>query len=445
MPAMKKLLLLLALLLPSLASAQLVSQGNEQVISYSGATAFILSNTPVNPNLLTNTGLNTFIMNINPPSNALRLFITNDTANACNSGLTVSVASTGNSSLNSFNSTPAAWQSVQVQIGSSAFGNSQPVVLPANGTVALTTTPIVATKVAVFIVLTSGCNTTNIDVQAVFGTFSSPNAFVQGPVPQGTTYVGFNPLVVAGIDGNSGLVNTMYVENPGVLQNPRPGLAIGNAGNVIPGVAGGYGNVLTYPNSIGNGGPLVVYLTGQNSNGGSSDAPVIPNGSVSGATSNITCTTIYSCPGLFVGDMGFQGGVPNPNTASAGTVAMGNMSAGGGPEVQTCRVDVIQQFVSGTAATMDVYFQDSPDGNVAATRWTDRIHFPQATTATTTLTGSWATLSGSQATTAVTTYTNGTLAASSLVQGGIQKFMRFLVVLAGTAPTFNLEYSINCK
>lgn len=421
--------------------AQLTSKGKEQIVSYSGNTAAILNNKPVNPNLLTNTGTNTFIMNVNPPANAVRIYVSNETANACNN-LTLSIASTGNNFFNSFNSFTFAWQTVQVA-GTGAFAASQALTLPANGTVAITSQPIIGNKIAIFLVLSAGCATTNVDMQAVFGSFSPPNSFVQGPVAPGASYTGFNPVVIGGVD-LSGNVQNLTAYTPAGSGNAGPGLGIGEGNAPLPLANNNASTRTDWPNGQTNGGPLAVGLMGvAPALSGWTIIPVMTN-----STTAVCNTTSFGCPGLYVADAGLVTFSSQSVGSGTNTFLLAQDDLANGSVVQTCRIDASITNTAGTTPTLDLYIQDSPNN----TNWTDRVHFPQVTTGTQRL---WTTLSGSQPQSsnsaavntlqAITTYTDATLAANTVLQGSIGKYIRMKTVAAGTSPAYTVRVDLNCK
>jgi hypothetical protein len=442
---MKRLFQLLACLalfaLP--ARAQLTSQGNEQVISYSGAVANILNSFPVNPGLLTTTGTNTFIMSVNPASNSLRLYITNDTVNAC-ANITVSVASTGNAALNSFNSTPGAWQSVLLQAGSTpGFASSQSINLPASGTIAFTSAPIVGTRIALFIVLSGGCATTSVDANVVFGTFTATSPNVQGIVPAGQSGLSENPLVCGGIDASNNVQFCgAFTKSFGPGQPQTNGLAIG-----APGQSSGAEYVgIDMPN--GGGGPLGITQFAVLGNGPASsyvtgnEAPVIQTGNNLGNNfNNLACNTQGNgCPGLETADSGFIIKQTVAPVTTNSTTNVGNVDQGRGSEFQTCRLDLNTHNNSGTTPTLDVYVQDSAD-NV---NFTDRVHFPQATTTDQKI---YATVSAFNlgAGSTPTLYQDAALAVNTIAQGAWAANIRLKFVVSGTGPSYNVTFWMNCK
>jgi hypothetical protein len=160
-------LLAASLLVPRGTLAQIASTGNEINVSYGGYTAVVLQNSPVNPILLSSGGTNEFIINISPnPNVTARVYITNQTANACNN-LTISFASSANSQISSFNQFPQDWLQVPIVTSQGAQVNSLPLALAANQSITITTLPIFGNKLVIFLPLSSGCATTNIDMQVI--------------------------------------------------------------------------------------------------------------------------------------------------------------------------------------------------------------------------------------------------------------------------------------
>jgi hypothetical protein len=170
----RKIFWLLALLLVAVpASAQLVSTGGETTVFFSPPAAQVLTNSPVNPNLLVNAGNNEFIFDTHSIPNAIaNVYVTNDTANPCNN-LTVTFAASG-APVNSFNTSPGFWQTVPIipsAAGASFVSSTGAITLSANATVKITTVPLSGTRMVMFLPLSSACNTTTIDVNVFF---SSP-------------------------------------------------------------------------------------------------------------------------------------------------------------------------------------------------------------------------------------------------------------------------------
>jgi hypothetical protein len=420
------MILALALLSP-LALGQLAQQGQEQVVTYSGATAFVLSNTPVNPNLLTATGTNTFIMNVNPPTNSARIYITNDTANAC-SNLTISIASTGNSSLNSFNQNLAAWQSVFLSTLGNAPAASVPITLPASGTLALTSQPIIGSKIAVFVVLSSACATTSIDLQVVFGTFTPATGTVTGINAPGVASTTVPPLLIGGISSSG------QAQLYGACAQSGLGCA-GSTGFALP--VGANGNSITQTSAS---------VTTMNSRGD----PLLTLASVLDATAtNVSATpsvgagvtnnnTTGNQRGLMVSSTGFYK-VDNASIVGSGVCATCTRllnSPPGAPSVSSCYVSLNLTLVSGTTPTAQAFLQTSGDG----VTWTDRIAFNQASTTSNFYAGI-----ASNGGIAPASAQSLTLAAGTKIDGPIPVWIRMLFNLGGTTPSWTEQTGISCQ
>lgn len=222
--------LVLTVILCSGAWGQLISQGNEQQIIYSGYTAVLATNTPAS-NFAQTTGTNTFILNATP-SNAVRVYLTNDTANACNA-FQITIATTAEQQLNSFNQNLQAWQIVPAinPVTGTFATNTGALSLPGNSTVVITSAAIAGNKIAVIVNNTSGgCATTSVDVVAVFtpiaitsplisvggnGAITPGNiANVQGIASAGSNASAINPVLGGDIGQpvNTG-INTAGVDN----------------------------------------------------------------------------------------------------------------------------------------------------------------------------------------------------------------------------------------
>ena len=204
---------LFALLLASLANAQGTVQGQEQVLTYSGTNISIVPpNTPA-LNFQVN-GTNTFIIPVQPTV-SLRIYVTNNTANACNGAFTIQMFAATDNQTNSFNNALANWQTVALQSPSVA-GSLVPSVsfnIPASGAVYISSTAISAPKIAVQLVNTTAlCSTTNLEVTGVVTSVSvtsplvstttnNPTAgtgFVQGVQPVASNANVVNPIPIAG-------------------------------------------------------------------------------------------------------------------------------------------------------------------------------------------------------------------------------------------------------
>lgn len=421
------LFLLTSLLFPVRSLAQLTSQGNEQVIPYSGSTAFVITNTPVNPNLLTGTGTNTFILAVNPPTNAARVYITNETANAC-SNLTVSIASTGNSSLNSFNNNVAAWQSVNVQTGTGGFGVSAAVTLPASGTIAITSQPIIGSRIAVFVVLSSACLTTNVDVQVVFGTFTPAIGAVQGIVATGQPASGVNPLIAGGVDvSNNARPFKACQDSSAVNCTGGNGylLPIGAGGNTLGSAFSNGVTAVTTPNALA--GPLAVVAGGAYGTLGTSAFAVTQGSSQIGSSQVNTTGLLETRSGFYRQRIGLTVTGTLDDSPTGVSVFQGNFSS--------CFVTVKPTLNSGTTPTLNVYFQTGGD----AVTFTDRISFTQFTAS-----GNQAAGIGSGSGFNPIAFTNGTLAQTTRIDGPIGPYLNMHMVAGGTTPNWTVTYTVAC-
>lgn len=425
----------LLLQFPPSARAQLTTTGGEITVPYSGTTATILSaNTPA-ANLNITSGTNTFLLSVNPVQNSVRLYVQNDTANSC-ANLQILIASTGNNNVTSFNSNVGAWQAVSTAIGTGGFSTTtQTFTLPATSTVAITTAPIIGGRIAVQLVLNpaNSCATTNLEAQAVFGVFTVPTSQVQGTVATGLNGAAVNPLVCGGLD-TSNLVRPcgMYRSSDSLI-NELPGLAIGQAGSTLTG-----NTQQVFPKNQGSG-PLAVNISATTAAGGTNTSTLrTANG---GGQIQCGSGNGFTCGGLLISDSGFINNTGAQVVTTSTTFSLSRNDIGFGSEVQYCRLDFQTTGGSGTAPTLDVYFQDSPDG----VNFTDRVHFAQVTT-TGSATRAWATLSATAGTSTPTLYTNQTLAANTQVNGAMGNYFRVAYVTGGTTPQWNgVQFTMNCK
>jgi hypothetical protein len=414
---------LLSFLFVSPAMAQLSVQGKEQGVSYSGSTAVLVVSTPVNPNLLVTTGTNTFILGVTNPNAVARVYVTNDTANAC-SNLTLSIASAADSSLNSFNSSPQSWQTVQVLNASGTLVASTPLTVPATGTVAVTSAPILGNRVAIFVVLSSGCATTSVDIRVIFGTTASGGNQVQGLVPSGQAASGTNPFLVAGEDSSLN-VQPLHTQSPGSSEGGVNGLALGLNTNGIEQSL----NKEVSPN--GNFGGLGTINYGVSTQSSSS---AIPMQEMLGAHCG---SNSADCGGIATEDAGFS--FTNTQTfTSTQVTSLWGTSVGAADHglFTSCEVFVLVTAVSGTTPTMNVYFQDSPDN----ANFNDRISFTQFTTTGKFYAGIVATKGVTPAAIQTRALTGGTE-----VDGPIGPYGQLVWVIGGTSPSFTVTYSASCR
>lgn len=214
----KKLLALAAIIFSfaTKSSAQGVVSGQEVLVSGSGTT---ISITPPNTSALnysTPTGTNTFIIPLTNPTVSIRIYVTNNTANACPSGFTAQMWAATDAQTSSFNNSLQNWQVVPIQDSSGNLTQTVLPNIPANGAAYFSSTAVSAPRIALqFVNTTSGCATTNIELSAVISTVSvtsplisanSPSVFngtaanqVQGIVAQQANGAQVNPIMSGGV------------------------------------------------------------------------------------------------------------------------------------------------------------------------------------------------------------------------------------------------------
>lgn len=431
------------------ASAQLSSQGKEQPITYSGKVAPLAANTPA-LNFAITTGTNTFIL-ATQPETAARVYIVNETANACIGAFQISVATTAQKNIGSFNNFLRNW--VPVPIINNTTGNysatSGLVDIPANGQVVVTSAAIAGQNVAVLVVNTTGaCATTSIDVNVVFATVAINSPLInvaaggvvvqpgnivnaQGVVGDGVSLASVLPVGIGGkTTPNNGVPNAARFVN--VLNEGATDLCATNCYGLMLGA----GNLNVLNNftglSVPNTGPMASMLFGQN---------------VSNSTSNATFSS-FSNPGGVPGTIGPQAANSSMNslfvqsngfaTLTASTTINGSQQVAiFGPAwrygtFDNCYFTVDTGAPTGTTPTLDVYVQSSNDG----TNYSDRVHFTQLTTTANTQ-HQYAGLAGMIGGFNPTLDTVRTLAATTRVDGPIGGWLRWDLVLGGTGgPTF---------
>lgn len=213
-------LLLIGFALP--AEAQLISSGQEKTVTYTPPTAIIAINTPA-LNFAQGTGFTTFILNV-PTSVAIKLAITNETANGCLQTFSVAIAATPLPAVSSFNFSLQSWQIVPLIGANNSFVSNTFIDIPGNSTVYVTSTAINSTRVAIQVINTlGGCASTSIDVSATVipvatssplisntnGIFGS-GTNVQGVVPNGSNGTPVLPIVDGALGPaiNAGFNNT---------------------------------------------------------------------------------------------------------------------------------------------------------------------------------------------------------------------------------------------
>lgn len=218
---------ILALLaVPDALRAQGTVQGQETTIIYTGSVAPLASpNTPATQ-FSSPAGTNTFILPLSSPTVAVRVYITNQTANSCANAFTLTLWAASNSQVSSFNNNLANWQIIPLQNTSGTLSTFVNVNIPASSATYITSSAIVAPKIAIQLVnTTAGCATTNIEVVAVIGQISmtaplistaSSNSFgiggsasnVQGVVANNQSGGTVNPVITGGLQP---AINTQFL------------------------------------------------------------------------------------------------------------------------------------------------------------------------------------------------------------------------------------------
>jgi hypothetical protein len=417
-------LLPLILTLVSLPLKAQTNLGIEQTVSYSGTNGTLVQpNTPAN-NVLQTSGVNTFILGVSPPTNSVRVYVTNDSANAC-TNFSIQVFSTGSAGVTSFNNSLASWQALGLAGSNGTFTTAaQTFTLSGTSTQTFTSSPIIGPRITVQLLITAACATTNFEAQVVFGTFTSSNSTVTGTVAPGQAGASIPPVICGGID-SSGLVRSCVVQPFNTTGVQLNGLSIG--GNTLVGSAT-FNNVRTPGGSVD--GPLAVALFAGNQS----------NILFPAAMANANCNTTANCSGLGVADAGYWTSQGVALTTTGQTVTLWGAPAGGvwHSAFETCRFDIFIQNAAGTTPTLDAFIQDSLDGS----NFTDRVRFTQATTGSLRMQAGIAGLTNNMT---VATYTDRTIAVGTIVNGPIGAYGRLIVVITGTSPSYNVTVTAYCK
>lgn len=427
------------------ADAQLTPQGIEQPITYSGKVASLAVNTPA-LNFSVTTGVNTFILAAQPET-AARIYIVNETSNACAAAFQVSVATTSQKNIGSFNLNQQNWATVPIiNISGSYAANSGIIAIPALGSVVITSSAIAGQNVAVFVVNTNGsCASTSIDVLVEFATVSITSplinvasgnnivqpgivANVQGIVSSGSSLAAVNPLAIGGRTPPGGSTSQFFS-----VASAADGL--GSTYNTFPVGGNPVGPASTFNSFMApassSSGPLAVGLFTQQANvGGGVSVLTNADGTNGSANSNPTALNVMNTGFFRRGTSSVSTGITNvPLFVPPGT---GTYHA--------CYVTMEVTFNSGTTPTLDIYFQTAT-GPTAF--YTDRLHFAQITNASGNFFGGISEGVGITP----TVMTNNTLGgvAAAKVDGPIGSFGRFQMVGGGTAPSYSVNWGIACS
>jgi hypothetical protein len=262
---MKRLLGLLLLLCPLALQAQSITGVEYPINSFTGSYVSIVPpNTPAT-SLSSPFGQNTFIIPISSPTVAIRIYITNNTANACLGTLTMAMFAVSDTTTTTFNGSLANWSSIPIQT-SSGLSTLINIDIPASQSIYIMSTAITAPRVAVQLVNpTGGCASTNLEVFGVVtqvsvtaplisnsnGAFNSGlTANVQGiistgsngnpvfPVIGGGLQPALNPQTFAlGVDTTSSAVTSIPASQSSFTTVQTPPPATGTSGYAVAVIA----------------------------------------------------------------------------------------------------------------------------------------------------------------------------------------------------------------
>ncbi|HLZ52077.1 MAG TPA: hypothetical protein VKP61_15125 [Candidatus Acidoferrum sp.] len=265
-------------------------------------------------------------------------------------------------------------------------------------------------------------------VQTVAGSCGSASSAlaVQGTTTVGAAVIG-NPVLIGGQDQLGNAVMANFGNTTGAVNN-KNGLLIGSPG-ISPGAS--FSNLATIN---GTNSALAVAPAYQTSAGGSYITPQVTE---DGTGSN-NCVTNQACVAQWTHDQGYAKLINFSGQTSSTVFTLWGDSSLTGASFSSCRVDAIVSAASGTTPTLDVFLQDSPNG----VNWTDRIHFAQFTTV---LSSFFAGISGTSTGITPTGFSDGTLAAATKVDGPIDQYGRFKLVITGTTPSYNGTLEVACK
>jgi hypothetical protein len=377
-------LLILALaasvLAPIRAAAQGTVLGQEQTIIYTGTLATLAApNTPVN-NFATPGGTNTFIVPVANPTVSIRVYVTNNTANAC-TAFTVQMFAATDNTVTSFNNNLANWQVVPLQ-SPAATGGLVSIVglsIPASGAAYVSSTAISSTRVAIQLSsgATGSCATTTVEATAEITqvAVSSPlistntntptggvTGNVQGIVPNQVNGANVNPVVSgslqppintgfqqAGIDSIT--TAQIQVSQNGVQsyapQSPTPS----NAGETT----------VVFTTVPGNGTILAPWTCNQPAAGptcgglgNGSDAVAVLNNTPSNTPFQISCNNCNNQANQLATYITWAGTVTLRNGEAASntnTKALVNSLAAGSIEVFTAKCNAQPCFLTGVTDT----------------------------------------------------------------------------------------------
>jgi len=217
-------LVLLALLFaPVSLRAQGTVSGQETTIVYTGTNATITPpGTPAN-NFVTPNGTNTFLLPIAQPAVSVRVYITNNTANACASTFTLQMFAASDTQTSSFNNSLANWQTIPLQDTDGTLVQIATPNIPASGVAYVSSTVVAAPRVAIQLINANilNCPATTVEVTATITPIALTSPLISTNSPSGFNSGSLNQIqgVVAN-GGNGATVNPVVA---GALANPING------------------------------------------------------------------------------------------------------------------------------------------------------------------------------------------------------------------------------
>src|SRR6266436_408807 len=282
--------LLLVLFFPVPLFAQLSSVGGETPRTFTPPIAPIEVNRAALA--FAAPGINTYILTVQPTV-SIRLYLTNETPNACLGTFSVSMAVTSLGGVQSFNNNLQSWQSVALISTTGQLVSTVGIDIPASGTVYVSSTAISGTQVAISVVNTIGaCASTSIDVTAVLTQVSvtSPlisigtngingglTANVQGIIPTAQNGSPIFPVVVGALQ-------------PAINQGTFA-LGLDTSGNSTVAVASGQTAIFSIsPPVTTQVNEFALAFIGPDGASGGSTIPALP--------SSWTCITSGNCIGF---------------------------------------------------------------------------------------------------------------------------------------------------
>lgn len=306
-----------------------------------------------------------------------------------------------------------------------AVGTPSPVAASAVSSVFVQTTAAAAVAFSVSGAITQAGSPDTADlflVQTSSGTCGAVNGAleVQGTVLPGANVSG-NPVLIGGKDVNG--LSQFFAAGFGSTGGQNlSGIAIG------VGSAGGQASISTISLPNGNDALAVIPFT---TNDGTN---YLPAGSSFGSAASAT----QNPRGMFTRDAGFYSVINTSGVTGTGTIPIWGPQQNQGA-ISSCYFSFQTNGSAGTTPTLDIWIQDSGDGVTG--RWTDRVHFTQATTGQLV---QYAAITSS-AGIAPTSVQNKALAAGSKVDGPIGPNGQIAYTVGGTGASYLVFLVTSCK